>query len=247
MTAPGARAFNWSETHRLIPSRYSEAGTVLAELARNDADLQNLIALDGATNDRIQAEQHGIIGISPYELVYGIPSAHIVNAAFTHASDSGARFSDHTRGAWYAAGRQEASLAEVTYHKARRLADVICPREPFGKPPRDVSTFDDWLADFEAQFHVLDPPSAFADCLQPEPVPACYANSQILARTLLNSGSNGVVYPSVRLPGSPCLVCFRPALVYSPRKSERLEIIFTANPTGYDHQLAEIRVIFPTT
>lgn len=238
MTTPGSRVFRWPATHRLIPSLYSEAGTVLAELAGNEADLHNLIALDGATNDRIQAEQQGIIGISTYELVYGIPNAHIVNAAFTHASDSGARFNDHTRGAWYAAARQAASLAEVTYHKARRLALIVCPGEPFGKPSRDVSTYDDWLADFEAEFHVLEPPSAFADCLLPEPVPACYADSQALARSLLNSGSNGLAYPSVRRPGAQCLVCFRPALVYHPRKSERLQITFTANLTGYHHHVS---------
>lgn len=237
MTTPSSRFFRWSATHRVIPSRYSEAGTVLAELAGNDGDLHNLIALDGATNDRIQAEQQGIIGISPYELVYGIPNAHIVNAAFTHANESGSRFNDGTRGAWYAAEHQEASLAEVTYHKARRLTDIVCPNEPFGKHPQEVSTFDDWLADFEAQFHVLEPPSAFEDCLLPEPVPACYANSQRLALGLLNSGSNGLVYPSVRRAGSQCAVCFRPALVYSPRKSERLQISFIANATGYSHSV----------
>jgi hypothetical protein len=49
------------------------------------------------------------------------------------------------------------------------------------RPPRDVSTYDDWLADFQAGFHVLDPPESFSEFLQPEPVPKCYAASQALA------------------------------------------------------------------
>jgi hypothetical protein len=35
-------------------------------------DLEHLMLLDGATNDRIQGEQRWLIGISTYELVYGI-------------------------------------------------------------------------------------------------------------------------------------------------------------------------------
>jgi RES domain len=37
--------------------------------------------------------------------------------------------------------------------------------------------------------------------------------NQDLANHLLYSGSNGIVYPSVRNPGGTSIVCFRPALV----------------------------------
>jgi RES domain-containing protein len=187
--------------HRLIPSLYSEAGTVLAEIAGDDALLLDAILLDGATNDRIQGEQHGLIGISTFELIYGISNAHIVNAAFTHTSDVGARFNDHTRGAWYAAEELETSVAEVTYHKARRLAEMIVPGLPGDRPDREVSTYDDWLADFRAAFHVLKPAADYADCLLAEPVPACYAASQLMARRLIEQQSNGLSYPSVRHAG----------------------------------------------
>jgi hypothetical protein len=234
---PGLFPFDWRSSHRLIPSRFSEGGTVLSAIAGSDRELEDLVLLDGATNDRVQSEERGSIGISTFELVYGIPNAHIVNAAWTHPNESGARFSDHTRGAWYAADRQKASIAEVVYHKSRRLGEIIVPDEPGERPGGDVSTWDDWLADFRADFHVLEPPGDFADYLQPEPVPACYAASQALARRLLHSGSNGLVYPSVRYRGAKCIACFRPALVYNPHRSERLEITFTANETGYDHSV----------
>ena len=232
--------FTWDASHRLIPSLYSEAGTVLAEIAGSERMLKDIVLLDGATNDRIQGEQQGLSGISTYELLYGIPNAHIVNAAFTHANEAGSRFSDQTRGAWYAADELETSLAEVTYHKARRLAEIIVPELPDERPDEEVSTYDGWLADFRAAFHVLEPATKFSECLQPEPVPQCYAASQQMARRLLEMQSNGLVYPGVRRAGSRCLVCFRPALVYNPRRAERLEISFKASAAGYDHKVRTV-------
>jgi hypothetical protein len=207
--------------------------------------LEDIILLDGATNDRIQGEQQGLIGISTYELVYGIPNAPIVNAAFTHTNEAGGRFNDHTRGAWYAAEELETSLAEVTYHKARRLAEMVVPELPGGRPDEEVSTFDDWLADFRSDFHELTPDKDFAECLQPEPVPQCYAASQRMARQLLEAQSNGLVYSSVRRArvrrkGFRCIVCFRPALVYRPRRGRRLEISFRATGTGYEHRVVVV-------
>jgi hypothetical protein len=151
MTTPPLGALQRNGTHRLIPSRYSEQGTVLAGVCDNDAMLADVALLDGA-NDRIQGEQRGLPGISPYELVYGIPNAHIVNAAFTHANQAGGRFNTGIRGAWYAALEQKTSLAEVVYHKARRLADIVVPELPGQRPDREVSTCDDWLADFMPTF-----------------------------------------------------------------------------------------------
>ena len=213
---------------------------MLADIADSEAMLQDIILLDGATNDRIQGEQQGLIGISTYELVYGIPNAHIVNAAFTHTNETGSRFNDSTRGAWYAAEEVETSLAEVTYHKGRRLAEMIVPELPAERPDAEVSTYDDWLADFRSAFHVLKPAKKFVECLQPEPVPQCYAASQQVGRRLLDLRSNGLVYPSVRRRGARCLACFRPALVYNPRRGKRFEIRFTFNLGRYEHHVRTV-------
>ncbi len=238
---PAIRHFHWDSTHRLIPSRYSEMGTVLGEIVDGETMLQDVILLDGATNDRVQGEQQGLIGISTFELVYGIPNARIVNAAFTHTTDAGCRFNDHTRGAWYAADELNTSIAEVAYHKARRLGEIVVPELPHNRPDKEVSTYDDWLADFRSTFHELDSPDKFSDWLQPEPVPQCYLASQQMARKLVGERSNGLIYPSVRRLGSRCLVCFRPALVYNPRRADRLEITFTAaSPAGYRHEVRTV-------
>jgi RES domain-containing protein len=226
--------------HRLIPSQFSVGGTLLSDIAESEAMLHDLMLLDGATNDRIHGEQHGLIGIGPHELLYGIPGAQIVNAAFTHSSEYGARFNDHARGAWYAADEVETSLSEVTYHKARRLAEMVVPGLPHNRPDGDVSTYDDWLADFRSRFHSLEPAEDYRECLEAEPVPQCYTASQQLARALLENQSNGLVYPSVRRKGHPCLVCFRPALVSNPRLDLRLEITFTDSDAGYQHQVRQV-------
>jgi hypothetical protein len=219
--------------HRLIPSQYSESGTVLEEISDDDKMLEQLILLDGATNDRIQGEQSGLSGISTYELIYGISNDYIIRAAFLHTSETGGRFNDGTRGAWYAGDKIETSLDEVTYHKARRLANIVVPELPGKVPDVEMSTYDDWLTDFHADFHVLEPPENYVDCLLAEPVPECYMESQRLARDLLRQQSNGIVYPSVRRKNGICLVCFRPALVYGPRRGKRYAIRFKWERNSY--------------
>lgn len=237
---PPVIQFDRNGMHRLIPSRFSEQGTVLAAIADDEAMIEDLVLLDGATNDRIQGEEHGLAGISTYELVYGIPHARIINAAFTHAHPEGSRFNDGTRGAWYAADELRTSIAEVVYHRARRLAEIVVPELAGQRPDRDTSTYSDWQADFHTPFHALDPPGRFRRYLRPSPVPACYQEPQRLARSLLAAQSNGIVYPSVRRPGHLSVACFRPALVYSVRQGLSLEIELAADREGYRHRVRRL-------
>jgi RES domain-containing protein len=230
---PPVREFRHKGMHRLIPSRFSERGTVLEEVAPNDAMVADAARLDAATNERIHGELNGLSGISPFELVYGIPNAHIIRAAFLHPGPFGSRFNDTTRGAWYAAKKVETSIAEVAYHKSKRLSEMVVPGLPDERPNEEVSTYDDWQADFQAPFHILEPREEYADCLQPEPVPQCYRPSQLLAQQLLAQQSNGILYPSVRHKGGRCLACFRPAFVYQPRQAETYELRLQAVKDGY--------------
>jgi len=129
---------NYKATNRLIPSKFSEEGSVLAAISDDDAMLEDLAALDGATNERLLSEEGLLPGIGVYELIFGVRYAHIVNAAFTHKNPSGARFNDGTRGAWYAGLERETSIAEVAYHKAQQLRNVDWTEE-------EVSTYDDYF------------------------------------------------------------------------------------------------------
>jgi hypothetical protein len=45
--------------------------------------------------------------------------------------------------------------------------------------------------------------------------------AQGFAAELLNAGSLGLVYPSVRYEGGTCIACFRPAIVGNVRRDRR--------------------------
>lgn len=210
-------------THRMIAARHSESGSVLSAVSNSEAMLADLAELDGASNDRLLGEEGLLPGIGVHELVYGVRYASIVNAAFTHKNPAGNRFNDGTRGAWYAGLDRATSVAEVAYHRARQLADIDWKEE-------ETAVYDDYLADFTTEFHDLRgtdrerPGRPYWKFLKPGPVPACYAESQKLARRLLAGKSNGLIYPSVRYRGGTCIACFRPALVYHVRRDSRIEV-----------------------
>jgi len=213
---PRISEISQDNTHRLIPSSFSERDeSVLTRLLEDPKELKALFELEGATNDRLLGEAGLLPGITVRELVFGVSYSHIVNAAFMHASPSGSRFNGPERGAWYAALTRETSEIEVSYHKAKELKEI-------GWREEETFTYVDFLADFRGRFHDIREDASFAKCLDPE----SYRASQNLAAQLLEEGSAGVVYPSVRHAGGTCVACFRPALVNNVRKSVSVEIVF---------------------
>ncbi len=196
------------DTHRLVPSRHSIAGdSVLVRIADDDEHLQAIFELDAATNDRLLAEHQRFPGIGIEEMVSGVPHAHVVNAAFCHPHPLGARFNGPERGAWYAGFALETAQAEVAFHKSVELSEVSWTDE-------EIVTYDDYLADFSAEFHDLRAAPAFRSCLDPR----SYKASQALAEQLLDQDALGVVYPSMRHERGTCVACFRPAIVANVRR-----------------------------
>jgi hypothetical protein len=207
------------DTHRLIPSRHLPHGdSVLTAIADDDAHLQAIFELDLATNDRLAAERQEFPGIGLDELVFAVPCANVVNAAFCHPHPLGSRFSGPDRGAWYAGFELETCQAEVGFHKSVQLAEI-------GRL-EDSVTYDDYVADVTASFHDLRRARGFRDCLNPQ----TYVSSQGLAERLLEAGSLGVVYPSVRRPVGTCLACFRPALVANVRRGRTYRFTWSGAP-----------------
>jgi RES domain-containing protein len=226
---PAVRLLRRFDTHRLIPSKYSESGdSVLTRIADDDAHLADIFDLDNATNDRLLAENDRLPGIGIDELVFGVPYFRIVNAAYCHAHPQGSRFNGPDRGAWYAAFEPETAQAEVAFHRSVELAECGWRAAEF--------TYDDYLADFSAEFHDLRGDARFANCLADD----SYLAAQDLAQRLLAEGSLGIVYPSVRAAGGTCLACFRPALVMNVRKSQTYRFTWagTAQPQIAVHATA---------
>jgi hypothetical protein len=214
---PPTSPIDQRDTHRLIPAQYADGGvSVLARLTDDPETLDAIFELDNATNDRLLAESRLAPGIDERELVFGIPSYRIINAAFCHPSPFGSRFSSADRGVWYASFELQTSHAEVAYHRRLWLQETNW-NEP------EESEYLDYLADFRAEFHDLRTPTEYTDCLSP----TSYQASQALGAQLLALGSSGIVYPSVRRAGGTCIGCFRPVLVINVRKGYLYKFTFT--------------------
>jgi hypothetical protein len=214
---PPVSPIDQRDTHRLIPAQYADGGiSVLARLTDDEEILDGIFELDNATNDRLLAESRLAPGIDERELVFGIPSYRIINAAFCHPAPEGSRFASSERGAWYASFELESSQAEIDYHRQLWLRETKWDSE-------DEADYLDYLADFRADFHDLRGTTKHADCLSP----VSYAASQALAAQLLELGSAGIVYPCVRHRGGTCIACFRPVLVTNVRKGHIYTVVFS--------------------
>ena len=217
MPLPPVSVLRRYDTHRLVPSKRTDS--VLVRIADDDRHLRDLFDLDQATNDRLLAEHGSLPGIGPHELVFGVPYAAIVNAAFCHPHPLGGRFNGPDRGVWYAGFELETAQAEVGFHKSIELAEI--------NQWNETVTYDDYLADFSAPFHDIRSDPAFATCLAAD----SYVASQELAESLLDAASSGVVYPSVRRAGGTCLACFRPPLVMHVRRDTTWRFTWSGGET----------------
>jgi RES domain-containing protein len=204
------------DTHRLIPTRYLAEDSVLARLTDDQNHLNDIFDLDNATNDRLVAENDLLPGIGPAELVSNVPYYRVVNAAFCHASPEGSRFNGPDRGAWYAGVDLDTAVAEILFHKSIEYAEL-------DYDDSDTVPYADFLANFDCEFHDIRNSPEHAQCLAPR----SYAQSQLLAQQLLENGSNGIIYPSVRKKGGECLACFKPCLVGHVRRNK--EMVFRWN------------------
>ena len=219
MSVPAVSRIRRLDTHRLVPSAYSEdSDTVFAGIAEDDEHLSAIVELDRATDERAAAEHDRLPGIGIDELVFGVPHARIVNAAFCHAHPLGSRFNGPERGAWYAGFEPETAQAEIAWHKTVELLEVGWLEESL--------VYDDFLADFGGAYHDIRGDATFGSCLDP----GSYLDSQALAETLLERGSPGIVYPSARREGGTCLACFRPALVGNVRRGARYRFTWAGSP-----------------
>ena len=210
------RFVRWTGAPRLVPSRYPSVG--LLDRVASPSDLDALFELENWTNDRINVELGLLRTIPPHEWVTGRPMSSVIMAAFCHPRHGGGRFSFDDRGAWYAARAIETALAESIYHRTAEL------REVGGFETRVEMRV--YLADFNARFvdvRATNAPRALYD-------PDSYVASQRFARSVIDSGGNGIVYRSVRHAGGQCVACFRPALIRNVRVGGHYELRWSGRP-----------------
>jgi len=195
-------------SHRLIPSRFPPVD--LFETVASADDLEAVLELTGWTNDRLVAER--IARLPREEWVFGRPNASVVMAAFLHAAPSGGRFSGPDLGAWYAAARIETSIAEVAHHLRREgfARGVVEQQRQFRnyRAQLDGDSFEDIRGQSDAALYAPD----------------SYAASQAFGEGMRASGSDGIVYDSLRHVGGIAICAYRPSKVANVVQAEHLAI-----------------------
>src|ERR1700752_3031139 len=180
---------DWPQAWRVIASRYPPIN-LFQRLTTDTAVWDTLIALEQLTNPRVRDEVGDIALVPPDERVSG-PGASYVMAAFTHVNPRGSRFSDGRFGVYYAAAALETAIAETVFHFEGYARDS-------GDPPRseDMRVLLGSMGEGFEDVAVL-PAAEQRAVLNPD----SYVESQAYALRIQRTGSNGVVYPSVRHAG----------------------------------------------
>ncbi|WP_430436905.1 RES family NAD+ phosphorylase [Oceanibaculum nanhaiense] len=198
---------SWERYYRLINSAYPPID--LFEDIADPEDWNLLGHAESKSNPRL-AESVGNLDLVPPSRRVGGNGASYVMAPFTHCSpDKPGRFHDGSTGAFYAGISFETALFETAHHLARFYAATR--QEP------------GWLADMrelvgsvEAQMvDIRGEQTAFDDLLNPDD----YRASQAFANQCRAIGREGIVYPSVRLPGGECFVAFYPDVMTVPHQA----------------------------
>ena len=222
--------FTDPKTVRLISTAYIDEPT-MEPLADNEEDLAILEDIEGMTSARQTIALPIPGGLHPGELLteaagYGWT---LVNAAFCYTRPTGNRFNGPERGAWYASYGDlavETAQAEVTWHLTQELeATGIF---------ENTTSYRELFAGFTSQFHVIDPETKGA-VLRPDPALA-YPAGQVLARDILASAGNGILYPSARLASGQCLVALRPHLVQNIRQGATWDFCWAGAPVPTIHK-----------
>jgi hypothetical protein len=199
--APSVSAIDWPVCHRIVRTIYPPVWLFEDIAATEDWDL--IASAEAKTNPRVR-DQIGDLALVPAERRVAGPTASLVMAAFTHASRARpGRFSDGAYGVWYCGDRFEVALAETVYHFERFMARTE-------EPPADAQ-YRELTAPIAGSLHDLRG-GAFDAYLAPDD----WGPGQRLAATLRDSGSEGIVYPSVRWPEGQAAALFWPDLVKLP-------------------------------
>lgn len=210
MVEPSITHVDWSRGVRIIRSTYPPID--LFEDIADPEDWPLLISAEQKTNPRLM-ESIGTLDLIPPDRRVGGPGASYLMAPFTHSStDRPSRFSDGKLGVLYIASDFETAVRETTYHHAAFMSATA-------EPPGWTSQFRELSMAVDADLHDI---RTVNETIQPFLHPDNYLPAQGFAAQLRASGSQGIVYPSVRGDGE-CVGLFYPDLAHSPVQGRHLD------------------------
>lgn len=207
---PVARV-EWNGAVRIIRSAFPPID-IFQDIA-DPADWALLISAEQKTNPRIMATI-GNLDLGPVERRVGGNGASYLMAPFTHVStDRPSRFTDGSYGVLYAGNSFETALFETIHHHIRFMARTA---ESTGW----TSQYREIILSVSADLHDL----RGADTANhPALASDDYQASHGLAVSLKASGSNGLVYPSIRHAGGECVGLFYPDCASDPVQGRHLD------------------------
>lgn len=201
----------WHGAVRIIRSIFPPID--LFEDIADPADWTLIISAEQKTNPRLM-ETIGNLDLVPEKRRVAGSGASYLMAPFTHVSaDRPSRFSDGTFGVLYAGNFFEVALLETIHHHGQFMART---NEPTGW----TSQFREIVLEIDAQLHDLRSSKADRMGLL---LPDDYEASQTLGSQLRATGSDGIVYPSVRYPGGECVGLFYPDGAANPIQGRHLD------------------------
>lgn len=198
----------WKPCYRIIPSRFPPIS--LFEAVADPADLEAVFEIEAMTNDRLREEAGELSLVPPEDRVSG-PGTSPIMAAFTHLNPLGDRFTDGSYGLFYASLAIETAIAETRYHRTNFLQATDEPAQEL-----DMRVY---VVDLSASLHDI---RAMRESHPMLYHPDSYTISQETACELRDSGSDGIVYQSVRHDGGECAAVFRPRLLSNCRQGPHL-------------------------
>jgi RES domain len=203
---PPLADIDWPESHRNIRTIYPPVW--LFEDIADPADWELIASAEAKMNPRVRDEM-GDLALVPASRRLSGPSASLAMAAFTHASrDRPSRFSDGGYGVWYCGDRFEVALMETAHHFERFMRRT-------NEPPGDAQ-YRELTARISGSLHDVRG-EGFEGCLAPDD----WREAQSLAVSLRGSGSDGVVYRSVRWPEGQAAALFWPDCITLPIRQAR--------------------------
>lgn len=217
---------DWHPAYRIIPSRFPPID--LFEEVADPGDLDAIYEIEAMTNDRLRDEV-GDLKLVPDEDRISGPGASPIMAAFTHLNPSGDRFTDGSFGVFYASLSMETAIAETKYHRAQFMEATAEPAQEL-----DMRVY---AVDLDASLHDI------RNMQESHPAyyhPTSYAVSQKLAYELRESGSDGIVYNSVRHNVGECAAIFRPRLLSNCRQERHLCYVWDGQAIGIVYEKRDL-------
>lgn len=197
----------WPKAYRIIRSIHPPID--LFEDIADPSDWEALVSAESKTNPRIWDHIGRLDLVPPQRRVNGAGASYLM-APFVHIStDRPGRFTDGTYGIYSAGDREEVAIREVAYHHARAMANS-------DEEPGWTSQFRMLVNRLDLDLHDTRLHDRYHD-------PDDYKASQTLGHNLRLSGSNGIVYRSVRCPGGECAAIFWPDLMDVPVQADHFE------------------------